>query len=474
MKTAGELFEDAILEWRDKKGVGTAIIPSPLNDKVMVLGILQRIYNRSPNTTTIIIVNTFSERTNLIEFLTHQEEGENNAEFKSLISDKTIKLLTEDFIKNRGFNTRPTLCILYHPTELSTDTSNILRYAKYKLVVLNKLLSSSNDMKEIYSKSPLLSSFKQNEIDEVRISTPVEDEWINVTIPDDSKEDKLLKYYDEYIATSLNIFGSFEIMQQAHLGDNKLNISSNQICNQIAKENGWNEHLDMSVEINIQLDELYNPGSIKERATKTYEIIRNRAQLLSDYEGKLEEILTIIKKHSNEKILIINKRGEFANKVTEYINNNSETNICANYHDKVEPIPATDINGKPLYYKSGPRKGERRFMAAQAQKTRNVELFNANKINVLSTNAAPDKDLNIDVDVIIITSPLCDTIKSYMYRLDKVFYPKQKLKLYSIYIKNSLEESKLMSKELANIHTIVNKCENSVVSENNFDYIVVD
>ena len=39
---------------------------------------------------------------------------------------------------------------------------------------------------------------------------------------------------------------------------------------------------------------------------------------------------------------IINKRGEFASKVTDYINQFSENVICGNYHDKVEPIPALD------------------------------------------------------------------------------------------------------------------------------------
>ena len=37
MNKAGEIFENAILNWRDAAGIGTALIPTILNDKLMVL-----------------------------------------------------------------------------------------------------------------------------------------------------------------------------------------------------------------------------------------------------------------------------------------------------------------------------------------------------------------------------------------------------------------------------------------------------
>ena len=474
MKNAAEFFEDAILHWRDNKGIGTAIIPHPLNDKALVLGILQRVYARSPSCNVLIITTNFQERMNLIEFLTKQEDEENNAEFRKLIDDKNLRIFTEDYVARNGTFFCPFVCIVYHCCTLYEKVLDTLSNAKFKLVVLNKIIPSSEDMNKIYSICPLIDDFKQNELDELRVSTPVEDRWIDVTIPDDSEEFKLLNYYNQYVTTSLSIFGSFDVIKQARTGNTQLNISSNQICTQIAYDNGWNEHLDMSVELNVQLDELYNPGSIKERATLTYEIIRNRSKLLSDYDGKLDEILKIVEENKDSKILIINKRGEFANKVTDFINNMSETVICGNYHDKAEPIPAVDENGKQLVYKSGTSKGKLRYLCYQAQKTLNEKLFNSNKLRVLSTNSAPDKQLSIDVDIIIITSPLCEDIKSYIYRLSDVYYPNKKIKLYSIYVKNSLEQIKLQNKPLANMHTIINKCENSVISENNSDFIIVD
>lgn len=473
MKNVGELFEDAILHWRDNKGVGTAIIPPPLNNKVMVLGVLQRIYSKSSNVDTIIVTNNFTERISLIEFLTQQEDVDNNKEFKNLLETKRIKVLTTGFIDSSKYEMRPFVCIMYNIDSFGEKMAHLLFVAKFRLVVLSKLLSDINDMGKIYQISPLLNDFKQNELEAIRLNTPVEDIWVDVSIPKDTETYKLLEYYNEYITTSLNIFGSFDVIQQANRGNNKLNISANQICDQIAKENGWNPYMDMSIEINVQIDTLYNPANIKERAGKTYEIIRNRSQLLSDYDGKLDKILEIVNENKDKKILIISKKGEFASKITDFINNMSESNICGNYHDKVEPIPAVDINGNPIYYKSGSKKGERKVIAAQAQKSLNEELFNLDKIRVLSANNSPDKELSCNIDILIITSPQCEDLQNYLYRLSNVYFNDNKLKLYNIYVKNSFEETRLNSKITLNNQTIINKQENNLI-ENNCDFIVVD
>ena len=94
--TADEIFENAALNWRDNKGVGTAFVPAPLNDKVLVYDILTRLYARSPTATTIIIVNEFNQRKELIEFLTNTEVEENNKEFKALINNKLVRLFTKE------------------------------------------------------------------------------------------------------------------------------------------------------------------------------------------------------------------------------------------------------------------------------------------------------------------------------------------------------------------------------------------
>lgn len=472
--TADELFEEAALNWRDNKGVGTAFVPAPLNDKVLVYQILARMYARSPTSTTTIIVNEFSKRKELIEFLTHNEIEANNDEFKKLIDSKLIRIFTVDFIIKGGWNSEANLCIWYRPDSYLLGVALYVSRCKYRLVILNKLFSNNTDNTYLYKIAPLLDCFKQAEIDALRVSSPVEETLIDVTIPEDTETFKLYQYYCKYIETSLNIFGSFDIMQQARIGNVTLNISSAEICAQIAQENGWNEHLDMSFEYNRQIDELYNPNNLRDRATQTYEVIRNRTNLLADYEGKLEKVLELVKEHSGDKILIISKRGEFANKVTEFLNNNSETDICGNYHNKVDNIDAVDINGNPIYFKSGLEKGKRKSMGARAQMTLNEDKFNLGIINCLSLSNSPDKSLCVDVDVIIITSPLCEDIESYLYRLAKVNIRGGKIKLFSIFCRNTLEQQRLFNKPMTETHKIVNKSEFNALGENKFDFVIAD
>ena len=471
MINPGEIFENAINHWRDEKGVGTAIIPAPLNDKLMVLGVLQRIYARSPTVNSVIITNSFSERQNITEFLTQQENAEeNNEEFKTLITSGKIKVFTDKFIKSYKVQTYPFLCVWYRPDGACEEVLDYVSKCKFKLVVLNKFLSNYDDVLKLYQVAPLLKDFQQAEVEAIRLSTPVEETQIGVDIPADSKVYELLKYYDEYVATSLSIFGSFDIMQQANTGNQQLNISSTQICYQIAQENGWNEHLDMNVAFNLAIDRLYNPNNLQQRVSKTYEIIRERSKLLSDFEGKLDVILDIVRENKDKKILIINKRGDFANKVTDFLNDLSDTIICGNYHDKVDNIPAVTLTGQPIYYKSGARKGERKMMGAKAQKTLNVERFNNDIIHVLSTNNSPDEDVAIDVDVVIITSPMCEDIKSYMYRLSKIYFRSKLIKLYSLYCSNTSEQRLIEKKELSDNHNV----KNSNADENYSAFIVDD
>ena len=469
-----ELFNNAVEHWRLAKGIGTAIVPPPVDDRFMLLSILQKFYARNPTLSVLIVTNDFNERTSIIEFLTHQDDEENNAEFKSLIDRKILKIYTNKFTEDKHINMlQSVLHIIYRPIEFTDNLKRLLESSMFKLVILNRLFVNKEDNLKLYNLCPLLDDFKYAELEQIRLSSPVEEMWIGVPVTTD--EDKeLYDYYTKAIEVTINIFGSLDIVKQARIGNSQLNISAMQICMQIAQENGWRENLDMSSPYNQQIDELYNPNALNSRAHAMYEHIRNRSNLVSDYKEKLPAILDIIKSNPNKKILIISKRGEFATEITNYINNLSETPICGNYHDKVENIPAVDINGNPIYVKSGEHKGERRIMGVQAQKTLNEQLFNLGKLNVLSTSNAPDKNLCINVDIVIITSPLCDNIKSYLYRLNNVTFNDGKIKLYSIFCENTIEQTKLQQKDISENHIIVNKDEFNHINENKYDFILSD
>ena len=470
MNKAIQIFEDALNLWRDNRGVGSFLIPPPLEDKAIILLLLQIIYNKYPDTDMLIIVNKYAERQDIIDYLTKQDDENNNKEFTNLIQSKKIKIWSSNYIK-LDTKITPKYLIIYHLDNYTPELNKLIQSSKFKLIVLNKLLENMEELQDLYKNSQLLKSFEQNIINEIRCTTPVEETWIDVTIPADTEDYKLLEYYNNYINTSLTIFGSFDNIAIARTGDSKSNTSATNYCYRIALDNGWNEHLDMSNPINVEIDAMFNPNNIRDRASNTYEIIRSRSELLSCYKGKLEEIYKIVKENEGKKILIINKKGIFAKLVTEYINELSAKEICANYHNDLETIPAEDINGNPIYYKCGDREGQRKTMGPTAQKTLNEQKFNAGIINILSTNNKVDKSLNIDVDIVIITSPECETIEDYFYRLSNVRFSENGLKLFSIFVKNSSEEKKQLNRPLSETHIVVNS-EKMLNLSSNYKYNV--
>ena len=474
MITIEDIFKNAVESWRINKGVGTMLCPAPLNNKIPVLLILQRIYSNSSTCKTTIIVNNFNDRIDLIEFLTQQEDEENNKEFKTLLDKKFIHIITRSFLDSGRYCSYPFLGILYNIESFDSTLQSWITNCKFKLIILNKLLDSQDERISLSKICPILNEFKQNEMDELRTSRPVEEMLIGVDIPTDSENYKLLEYYNKEITTTLNIFDNFDNIKRARIGDAQLNMSSSEFCNRIAYENGWNDHLDMNIEYNQEIDRIFNPNKLNERANQFYEIIRLRSQLLTDFDGKLDKIYEICKKHENEKILIISKRGEFAAKVTTYLNNMFDKVVCGDYHNKVENVILRNFDGSPVLVKSGVNKGKPKEIGYKAQMTLNQSKFNEGKINIISTSNSPDKNLSINVDIVIITSPLCEDIKSYLYRLSKVNYTGDNIKLYSIFCKSTIEHKLLLNREVSLNHKIVNKTENMDISENNFDFVIAD
>lgn len=460
-------FDNAILYWKNNSCVGLALVPAPFNDKELVLEVLEKTYARSPTYNTLIVVNNFHTRLFLIEYLKSK-----NADFESIIEKGYIKIFTNDFaIKARNALGNVKLLILYSISDMPIDLYDVCKFIPYRLCILRKRLDKDEDMSRIYNLTPLLDIFKQVEVDELRCSTPVEEMQIGVTLTN-QEDTKLLEYYNNFILGSVNIFGSFDVMNKCNTGDYLSNTSAMQLCYQIAVENGWNENLDMNVPFNIKIDEMYNPANLKERAKQTYEFVRKRQDLLSSNKSKLSYINDIIKDNIGKKILIINKKGSFANDVVDYINAEFG-DVSAGYHDNLLTANMVDINGNPIFYRTGSKAGQPKTMGAKAQKSNNERRFNNGDISILVTNNSPDKKLNITVDVIIITSPLCESIKTYFYRLSNVRY-NDKVLLYSLYIKNTQEEKMLLHKELTNNHIIVKKCENILTDEENNAFIVVD
>ena len=470
--TEEQVYLNAVEAWRVNKGKGTFVIPAPFDALKPLLYILPQLYNKSPTTNVVIIVKDFADRSSIENYLTTLSNEVWNNSFRTVIHNGNLRILTTEYAAEHINEYSPLLTIIYNPSIFHFVHIAMIEKSKFKLVILNKLLDNKT-MDDFYTVAPSIGNFSQNVIDEVRSNRPVKECLVGLTIVPDSELDKEMNYYNREISTALAIFGNFDNIKYARLGNSATNCSSMMICDAIARTNGWDNHLDMSSQFNRDIDKLYSPAAIKERADSIYNIVRERSTKLASSKDKLSNILDIVNDNSDKNILIINKYGEFANLVTDYLNDKFGKRICANCHDKVDNVPAVDDYGNPILVKSGAKKGQPKLLGVIAQKKLAQKLMNTHKINVISCGASPDKSLDVDIDLVIITSPLCDTIESYFYRLSKVHFSNEVL-LYTLFYKGTLEEKKLEDRTIPANHTIINNFDRNVKVDNNNDYCIVD
>lgn len=470
--TEEQVYLNAVDVWRMNKGIGTFVIPAPFDALRPLLYILPQLYNKSPTTSVVIIVKDFADRSSIESYLTTLNNEVWNNSFRTVIHNGSLRILTTEYAAEHINDYSPLLTIIYNPSIFHFVYIAMIEKSKFNLVILNKLLDNKT-MDDFYTVAPSIGNFSQNVIDEVRTNRPVKECLVGLTITPDTELDKEMNYYNREISTALAIFGNFDNIKYARLGNSATNCSSMMICDAIARTNGWDNHLDMSSEFNRDIDKLYSPSAIKERADSIYNIIRERSTKLASSKDKLSYILDIVNDNLDKNILIINKYGEFANLVTDYLNDKFGKRICANCHDKVDNVPAVDDYGNPILIKSGPKKGQPKLLGVIAQKKLSQKLMNSHKINVISCGASPDKSLDVDIDLVIITSPLCDTIESYFYRLSKVHFSNEVL-LYTLFYRSTLEEKKLEDRSVPANHIIINDFDRNVKVDNNNAYCIVD
>lgn len=189
--------------------------------------------------------------------------------------------------------------------------------------------------------------------------------------------------------------------------------------------------------------------------------------MLTDADSKLDIICDIVGQHRDKNILIISKRGEYAAKVTEAINFKFGY-ICGDYHDKIEPRSLVDDSGKPILVKDkkSPNYGKPRIVKSQYISSTNERLFNAGKLNVLSIKNTSSEALKISVDVIILTSPLCETIQQIKYRFADLILNETPIKVYKLYMVGTIEEKGLKKEKQTNYHKIISNVKFSSSFEN--------
>lgn len=464
-------YDDAIERWRKNRGVGTFNVPYPFDSIVLMKHIVINLLRANKDARILIVTEYLKDKNEIIKCFTENNSDDWDICLSQKLNDRYMVIVDSQYCVEHASNIESTLVIIYKPMYFTFVHSNVLEKAKFKLVMLDRTIDKEAE-DNFYHVVPFINAFTQAVVDNHRMSLPVEEVRIGVPVDYDSDSGRKIKRATDEINQTLLIFGDFVSIDKARHGDKTINMSAMQFCYNLAYANGWCETLDMSVEYNKKLDEVYSPTALNARAKSAYDIMRLRSDLVAGYHGKIDEIIDIIDCNKDKKILIINKRYDFANEVRDALNLHAFGTVCQCAHERLGKVDMVDKNGEPVFYTSGAHKGERKQMGAKAQMSLYRTLFNKGDIHVLSVTQAPDKNLNIEVDVVIITSPLCDEIENYVYRLDKVAF-REPLKLYTVFCTGTTEEKTLSKRTPKDNHSVFVDNKIAVNYDENSDSIVI-
>ena len=458
MEVLDQFYETVINKWRNNKGKGTVHCNKPFSYATLAVFTIGKFAAKRPDASIFIVVQSFDMRRELI------------SEFNKLNVDHSrITCVSQNYIKT-GHNYNYDLVVLIDVTPLSI----IQMFCERSKFVMNILTSSKVLAPQTLSKVYIILPSINGEISvqqarNAMLCSPVEEHRVAVTISADDRAE-----YDKqsaYISNTMVIIGDIRNIDRIKHGDRQLGLSGAEVRDKIARSNGWSETLDMSIPFNKQIDSAYNPTLLYEKACTVYEVMRKRRDLVTDNEAKLSYILNIIKENTNKKFVIISKRGEFAALVTKYLNANGIK--CGDYHDCIEKAVAVDDDGVPILIKSGTRKGEPKIIGSQAISTANLRRYISGDIQVLSTKNSSLNGLELACDAWIITSSLCEDIRTIKGRFADLHFTTNPNIIYNLYCSGTIEATAIDKVKGSAIHAIIEDTEkNLYVDENTGDIIL--
>jgi len=429
---------DVVKGFRQKRGKAGVYIYKPISPYNIIIKIVELFNKAHTNSKICIICRESYEAKELREY------------FNRLNVTSIIDVLSVGYVRS-NFNYQYDLIITVKVEEFS-KLKVISENTKFYLFIFDKRVINSPITKRIENNFNIINTtISVDKIINESIYSPVKETLIGVDLID--KLQTKYNEYSEFILQSMKIYGNFETLDKCRNGNKVMNLSNIQVCNAVATNNGWNEDLDTKEEFNRRVDEIYNPNALLERAQVSYNIMRQRRDLVTDYTGKYEEVLRICKENINKKILIISSRGSYAYELSVYLNTNGIP--CGNYHDSIPDTYLCDTNGNRITYKTGVKQGEPKIFGTIYLSNEDLKRYNSNEINVLSIKNASDVKLSCDCDIVIITSPLCSEIFEIKRRYKNVLFRTNPLIVYTIYCNNTIEHTKLDKLENTPIHEII-------------------
>ena len=432
-------------------------INRPISPVGCIIKLLKLFFERDKTRKAFIVTNSTIESTEI-----------RNA-VKQVFTNEHISISSKNYFKDYRFiNTDLFITVnIYDNSEINNVIHNIS--IKFYLCIFDIRDLKDKNLIKRESLMPFIQiSVPTDKIIEDSIHSPVKETLIGVSLNDDN----YLKYKElnDFIVKSMKIFGNFDTLDRCRAGDKVMNYSAIHVCSIVAENNGWNEYVDTSTDFGKELDDVFNPNALHERALTVYTNSKSRKTLVASAKEKFTEIAKICDNNKGKKIIIVCQDGTFASGISEYLNKMYEPTdgdyitICGEYHNELEDKVYIDRKGNTVLYKSGEKKGQPKIIGSQKQSSLAQDDFNKDYIDILAIKATSDVNLTVDCDILILTSPLFGNIYDIRRRFQKVMFRSDPVELYTLYCVNTIEQIKVNKYMETPTHEIIRDIEDFYVS----------
>lgn len=430
-------------EFVENKGKGLVFAYPPLNIGNVLLGTIGKLILKRPNEKILIVIGEYQFKEEILKSIKEKVDLqqaifiEDHLQFlsQSYAYTKlylyTVNILvgieSPDFIKKSYTESKFTLCIITN----STLRLNIANSIRSFMPVLNIGIA-------------------ENDLQMAKVNTPVKEYRHPIYFTEE--EQKQYEKYSSFIKDSMTVFGEFENVEYCRNGNKITGASYMQCCTNLAHQNGWSNELDMSVEFNVQIDRIYNPNAIHERAQLIYNITRERKNFVCNAHAKIKEIIKIVKANPFKRIVVVSKSGDFANEIADELT--KQNYLCGLFHNEIPSSLMPDENGEYIKYKSGINKGKPKLFKADALSTYWAQCYNYGNPHILSIKSTSDPKLDVNIDIVIFTTTLVDDIFKFKARFRNCKFPENITEIHRIYVANTIEENSMYNERPTNLITV--------------------
>ena len=217
----------------------------------------------------------------------------------------------------------------------------------------------------------------------------------------------------------------------------------------VAAKRGWKPDMDLRVEVNAQINDLWNPNKIMGYAKKLMNAVRDRKNLLNTCESKYKAVKELVDKFNKVKTIVFSESTDFADTVARAIEKSHKTVV---YHSNMETIVRTnEKTGKPM------KVGKVRLKREATESIKN------GKARIIVTAKSLDTGFDVADLRMGITASGTQNPRQYKQRGGRVkrketgqIFGDCTVLLVNLYIINTQDEKWMINRQAKAVHSIIN------------------